>query len=195
MTGPTRWNKRGQFENVFIRQQLTKPYLTWLGADPLGQWPLPDVPNLIPRFTADGPGMREAMTDAFRAQGYTDPGVRWFYKGAKMCLIWPLYATAFPEAEWIIVRRADDEIVASCLKTGFMRAFDTAEGWRRWIAVHKQRFEEMKANGLNVTEIWPQRIIAGDFSEIQPLIQRLGLSWDKHRVVDFVSPALWSGEK
>ena len=34
-------------------------------------------------------------------------GGSWYYKGAKMCLIWPIWHKAFPEAEWIIVRRDD----------------------------------------------------------------------------------------
>lgn len=194
LTGPTRWNKRGQFENIYIRQEVTKPYLAHLGVDPLGQWPLPDVPMIIRQLVADAPGIRERMLNALRAQGYgTEDPRRWFYKGAKMCLIWPLYHVAFPAADWVIVRREEEEIVASCLKTGFMRAFDTAEGWKKWVAVHQTRFQEMKDAGLNVTEIWPRRIIGGDFSEIKPLVERLGLKWDKSRVVGFISPALWSG--
>lgn len=193
LTGATRYNKRGQFENVFIRQQITKPYLARLGVDPMGQWPLPDLPAMIPRLTADAPWLRQQMLDVLAAQGY--PGGRWFYKGAKMCLLWPLYAVAFPDAEWVVVRRDDEEIVRSCLRTGFMRAFDAAEGWHQWVQVHHRRFGEMRAVGLKINEIWPVKIVHGDFSEIRALIQQLGLNWNKPRVVDFVSPALWSGAK
>ena len=46
MRGPNKNNEKGMFENVRIVQNLTKPYLRGIGADQLGQYPLPDIFNL-----------------------------------------------------------------------------------------------------------------------------------------------------
>ena len=40
VTGPTSWNRKGQFENEFIRDRLVKPYLKSINMDPMGQDPL-----------------------------------------------------------------------------------------------------------------------------------------------------------
>lgn len=191
--GATRWNKRGQFENLAIRQGLTKPFLASIGCDPMGQWPLPDLENLEVRkkLRDAAPWMRDEMVSIIQSQG-VKPEQRWYYKGAKMCLLWPLYQAAFPEADWVIARRDDEAIISSCLKTGFMRAFDTAEGWRKWLEVHKTRFAEMFSVGLRLIEIWPQAAIEGDLTQYRFMTAWLGLDWKKSRVIDFISPALWN---
>lgn len=185
VTGPTGANKKGQFENDHIREQVVKPYLRSLGADPLGQDPLPDLDKLIPYkdFFRD-------VTTPICQEGYQSGP--WYYKGAKMCLIWPVWHVAFPKAKWIIVRRTSDNIVRSCLNTGFMRAFHDAEGWSKWVWKHLVRFEEMKDSGLNIREVWSDKLIDGDLSEIQEAIEWAGLEWKEDEVLDFISPELWN---
>jgi hypothetical protein len=39
MSGPTPNNRKGMFENEEVRNQIVKPYLSSIGADPLGQKP------------------------------------------------------------------------------------------------------------------------------------------------------------
>jgi len=110
-----------------------------------------------------------------------------------MCLFWPLWVRAFPEARWIIVRRKSDDIIQSCLKTAFMKAYRTAEGWLGWIDEHKERFIEMEEVGCQIHYVWPQKMIDFDLSEIQSVIGKLGLKWEKNVVEDFIEPAYWSG--
>ena len=109
-----------------------------------------------------------------------------------MCLIWPEWHKAFPDAKWIIVRRRTNDIVNSCMRTGFMNAFQTPEGWRDWVEHHLERFQEMYAAELNILEVWPSKFVAGDFDEIKRVIDALGLKWKEDRVLEFVEPALWS---
>src|SRR4030065_256064 len=66
------------------------------------------------------------------------------------------------------------------------------QGWAKWVDFHLARFDEMKENCSYVYEIYPQQIINGNFESIKTLINILGLSWDKEKVVEFVAPALWS---
>ena len=183
-SGPTRYNARGMFENARIRNEVVKPYLKGIGVDPLGQYPLPDVTALDP-FE----GLQDTVAAILRDQGYTEG--RWYYKGAKMCLIWPLWAEAFPDAQWIIVRRRDEDIIRSCMLTGFMRAYAGAKGWSGWVEEHKKRFAEMWAAGLQVREVWPARLLTGNFSEARNMIEWLGLEWNEEVTRAFIDPRLW----
>ena len=185
--GPNKWNQKGMYENIEIRESVCKPYLLMNGADPKGQKPLPDINKLFPVAN-----LRERIEMIIKYQGYKNE--IWFYKGAKMCLVWPIFHKAFPDAKWIIVRRKDEDIINSCMRTAFMNAYETERGWQDWINVHKQRFLEMKNSGMDVAEVWPSKFVYGDFSEIISLVQSLGLIWNESSVKDFISPELWRGQ-
>lgn len=185
MSGPTQYNKRGMFENANIRNKIVKPYLRRLGVDPLGQRPLPDVSSLTPYRS-----LRSSVCAIMQKEGYKKGP--WFYKGAKLCLIWPIWHKAFPKAKWIIVRRSDEDIINSCLHTGFMRGYSTSEGWQYWVDEHKKRISEMKHSGMDVCEVWPSKFVAGDTSEIRGIVEDCGLLWNEDAVTDFITPALWS---
>lgn len=198
VSGPTRYNRKGQFENDIIRQTIVKPLLRdELGVDPMGQHPLPSIEmvwNYL-QFAGDhGAWLRAKIETIFSNQGY-EKGL-WYYKGAKMCLLWPIWHTAFPSAKWIIVRRADAEIVNSCCRTGFMRAFrrrpNEAECWQGWVDHHKARFAEMLSE-TNAREVWPRKFVDGDLSEIKGVVSWLGLEWDEKRVLEFIEQALYRG--
>ncbi len=185
MSGPTTHNRRGMFENQTIRNDIVKPYLSAIGMDPLGQHPLPNTTDL-----PESKSLRWEVLSTMIGQGY-EAGP-WFYKGAKMCLLWPNWHTAFKDAKWIIVRRNDGDIIHSCMRTGFMRAFRNAEGWQGWIDHHKRCFQEMQDGGLQVREVWAERFIDGEFGEIRDAIAWCGLEWDDEAALEFVSPKLWS---
>lgn len=189
VTGPTRWNPKGQFENNYIRDLIVKPYLQdVLGVDKLGQWPLPDVKKLMP-FTS----LRGTVEHRMREEGYT--GGPWYYKGAKVCLIWPVWHEAFPDATWVIVRRADEEIVSSCLRTNFMRAFDNAQDWQIWVDQHKKRFEEICDNMFGRVHIVDINLFIKKPSLWRGFVERLGLDYDERAVADFVDPTLFGSSK
>jgi hypothetical protein len=128
------------------------------------------------------------------------------YKGAKMCLTWPIWHYAFPDAKWIIVRRRTGDIVDSCIKTGFMRAFsreifrkavgvdNERDGWLWWVHQHEKRFIEMINEGINIKIIWPERMVQGDYSQIMEMIDWLGLKWNSE-VLSFIDPKLWKARR
>ena len=187
MTGKTPHNRRGQFENNFIRNQIVKPHLRKYGYDPLGQKPLPDIEKLPIDMN-----WKTRVINVMKDQGYKSGP--WFYKGAKMCLFWPQWHFAFPTARWIFVRRENRDIINSCLKTGFMSKYKKAEGWQKWIDVHMERLEEMKDAGMDVVEVWPSKIISGNYGEIKNAIHHVGLRWNRDVVHDFIDPRLWHGK-
>jgi|APSaa5957512535_1039671.scaffolds.fasta_scaffold05366_11 hypothetical protein len=190
-SGPTIYNKKGMFENGDIRERCIKPLFNKLGVDPLAQNPLPNV-NLFKEI--DPIQWRDRILDILKDQGLEE-NQTWAYKGAKMCLMWPLFHAAFPKAKWIIVRRRKEEIINSCLRTGFMRGFNTREGWSGWVDEHITRFNEMLNADLDLREVWPQEMIDGGFKEIKSVIEWLGLDWDQEKTIDFVEPKYWNEGK
>lgn len=185
--------KRGvTLENISIRQKLIKPYLMNLGCDPTGQDPLPRTQDLeiYDKMIEDGKGWwGDKVKELIRGQGYKE-GI-WFIKEPKICLIWPLWHAAFPEARWIIVRRNRWDIISSCMNIGFMKAHRDREGWSRWVGIHEDKFLEMKYAGLNISVIYPKNMIEGDFYEIEYIIHKLGLSFHQDKARAFINPQLW----
>jgi hypothetical protein len=199
MSGPNKNNAKGMYENIRIRNQILKPYLRGLGVDPLGQFPLPKI-NKLP-IPSD---WRERVENVIRSDGYKED--EWMYKGAKMSLTWPIWSYAFPNAKWIIVRRKSEDIINSCIKTSFMRAFSResfrkalnvkteAEGWAWWVKQHEKRFVEMINAGLNCKVIWPEKMVCGDYKQIYEMIKWLGLKWNSE-ILSFVDPKLWRARR
>ncbi len=204
LTGPTKYNQKGQFENAYIRDQVEKPYLKSQNLDPLGQFPLADTSNLyIPtswRSQIENTLIREGynnklvkVNQKYPEWDYYD-GKSWYYKGAKACQIWPIWNYAFPDAKWVIVRRASRDIAQSCLDTAFMRYYSEYEGWIKWINHHEEKFVEMVNAGLNVKVIWPERGIKGNYEQLYEVIEWLGLTWRAEKVMEFIEPKLWKAK-
>ena len=197
MSGSNSNNAKGMFENARIRNNVVKPYFRdMLEADKLGQYPLPDTNDLpIPN------NWKHKVEQVMIDEGYIDGS--WFYKGAKMCLHWPVWDYAFPDAKWIVVRRKTSDIINSCMRTGFMRAFSNAnnqravdaqnehDGWLWWVHQHEARFVEMITEGMNVRIVWPERMVEGDYKQIKDTIEWLGLEWQPQEVMNFIEPKLW----
>ncbi len=195
LSGPNKNNEKGMFENRTIVDQITKPYLTSIRCDPMGQKPLPKIEFIHKEAQKEDlvNSVRNRFHKIFQSQGYKEGPL--FYKGAKICTLWPIWAKAFPQAKWVIVRRQPLDIAGSCIHTNFMRAYADRKGWLGWVLEHEQRFEEMIEGGLHVQQVWPQQFIDGDFLEIKSVISNLGLSWNQEKVLDFVEPRLWNKKK
>jgi hypothetical protein len=182
------------FENVRVRENVVMPYLRSIAADPFGQYPLPNTGSLpIPANWSN------QVMNQMRMDGYN--GGLWMYKESCISLIWPVWHYAFPNAKWIIVRRRTGDIIHSCMKTEFMRAFGNVEnqqavkvtsefnGWLWWVHQHEQRFIEMITEGLNCRVIWPARFERGDYQQMYEAIEWLGLRW-KSKALTFIDPKL-----
>lgn len=163
-------------EHPAVRDGLVKPVLKQMGCDPLGQHPLPDVA----RVRTD-PEWREKVTKALG-----DLPEPWGFKDAKTCLLWPLWADAFPDATYVIVRRNRDAIANSCVRTGFMKRHKTRAGWEGWADHYIARLEEMKTH-LRCIEVWP-----GTQPEtFRPMIEACGLTWGRKVVEGVINPNKW----
>lgn len=189
---PDRDKRNAMVENTTIRNKLVKPYLMNIGCDPMGQDPLPRTQDIevYDKMVEDGKDWwSDKIKEIIRGQSYKH-GI-WFYKGAKMCLMWPLWHAAFPEARWVIVRRDKEEIISSCLRTGFMKAYRDRKGWAKWIDQHGDKFLEMVSAKLNISFVHPKKMIEGNFGQIRCLIEDLGLSWYEDKARALINPQLW----
>lgn len=187
------------YENITIQDGVVKTFLNGLKVDPLGQWPLPDVSNMpIPSNWGN------IIESVMIQQGYQKGP--WMLKDTKMNLMWPVWNYAYPNAKWIIVRRKTPEIIRSCMQTGFMNAFDcegcrqevgvstSEEGWLWWIHQQENRFVEMIQAGMDVKQIWPERMVRGDYEQIKDMIRWLGLIW-RDDILSIIDPMLWNTRK
>lgn len=190
MTGKNSNNQRGSYENIDIRQHLVKPFLKKISADPMGQNPLPKEEKVLENLSSYASHFRDFVSHILEKQGW-DGETPWFYKGAKMCLIWQIWHKAFPRAKWVIVRREDYDICSSCLRTNFMRAFNRRGGWQFWVDEHKRKFEEMKKANLNIVEFWPFKVVDGNMAYAKKMVKSLGLDFNGKEINEFISPDLW----
>lgn len=180
-------NKKGLYENDCIREAIVKPYLEQVGVDPMGQRTLLDTSSvLIPRY------WKREVEEVMIAEGYKEGA--WMYKDARIALMWPIWNYAFPNAKWLIVRRRTGDIIQSCMKTAYMNAYETEEGWKSWVHENEKRFIEMITEGINCKQIWPERMVYGDYKQLYETLDWLGLQWSSD-IVDFINPLLWSSRK
>ena len=178
-------NEKGYFENVALREQVVKPILSGLGCDPLGIRRLPGLAS-IPSM----PFLRRLVLHSIRSEGYI--GDRpWMYKGAKLTLIWPVWAAAFPAAEWVVVRRPPTEVVRSCLRTPFMAQHSTdPEFWTSAISAYDERLAAL-AGTHQVHEIMAKELLAHKFDRVRSLFDRVGIPWNEGVACRLVDKGLW----
>jgi hypothetical protein len=183
MTKQNKDYEEGEYSNNRIRDKIVKQYFDRNGWDSKGQFPIPDTKKVNLQI-----GWRKRIEEIMLQEGYSSG--QWMYKDAKLSLIWPVWNDAFPDAKWIIVRRRTADIVQSCLKTGYMTAYDSMEDWIEWVHQYENKYVEMIESGLNCKIIWPERMINKDFKQMEEVIQWLGLEWNDE-VINIIKPLLW----
>jgi hypothetical protein len=182
-------------ENTYLNGFLHS-YYHKINADQKGQYPLPDVNHLkFSRF-------RDSIECSMMTHGYKWGVNPYMLKSSLLCQTWPVWHDQFPDARWIIVRRRTGDIVYSCIHTAFMMAFknedirrqigvnDEREGWLWWIHQHEQRFVEMIETGLNCMVVWPDRMVNDDYTQIQQMLEWVGLPFDEERIRKEIEPLL-----
>lgn len=181
-------NPKGFFEHVYIREKIIKAVLRQAGCDPLGVSKLPPLDLNI-----QVPGLAELVGKVIRSDEYQDDRP-WLYKDAKLTLLWPTFANTFPQARWVIVRRDEDSIIDSCLRTFFMNQHSTERTfWEDFVQEYVIRLNQLKNSGVTCYEIESRDVINGEFSTLRKLVQDLELTYREEELVSFVTPAFWHG--
>jgi hypothetical protein len=116
-----------------------------------------------------------------RHQGYGGgPAV---YKDAKIALVWKLWANAFPDARWIIVRRPIADVVRSvCAAEPMARWFEDEAQVRRWAEMYEAHVRGIQHGwGVEPTQ-----------DGLRGMIDWLGLEWNEEAVSRWVDWELLS---
>jgi len=173
--GETNGNK----ENVAVRDEVLKPYLISLGADPMGQNPLP------PKDAHLSDSMFRIRVE-HRLDGAN------CYKDAKIILCPKIWQESFPYAKWVLVRRNIDDIARSCVNTQFMKKLKIHEEWKNWAHEHQNRMDELEEDlkGQAIS-VWPHKAIHYSIDEFRRIIDFCNLTWDADAVRNIINPNRW----
>jgi hypothetical protein len=183
-------NIRGFFENVILRERVQKEILRQGRFDPLGVRQLPP-----PAWHPVIKSLRAVVAAALAAQQY-DGRQTWGFKDAKLTLTWRVWHEQFPRARWVVVRRSSDEIVASCLRTSFMKQHSGDPGfWRRFVADYLERLEALQQVVGWSRVIEAGEVAAGRFDALEQLVGDLGLTWRPDAAHAFIAPEHWNATR
>jgi hypothetical protein len=176
-------------ENDQLRH-LVSSYYELLGVDKKGQYPLPNIKKLTILTDWDKMVYARLGLEMIKIK----PNQSWMFKSSKIGQTWPLWNNAFPTAKWIIVRRKPVDIINSCLRTGYMTAYQDREGWLEWIHIHEKLFVGMIEAGLNCKQVWPERMVTGDYRQMIEMVEWLGLTWNDS-IPLIIDPLLWKSKQ
>jgi len=164
------------------------------GVQTYSSCPVPETKDLIfPEKWED------KVRDSLKEEGYKDGP--WMFKSSLITTTWPMWHKAFPNAKWIIVRRKTPDIIHSCMKTGYMTMFKnknnldkigkatTEEGWQWLIHEYEKKFVEMIQAGVNCKQVWPERMVTGDYQQVYEVLEWVGLPWND-KIVETIDPLL-----
>jgi len=166
-------------EATAFKLDVLRPYLESIGADPLGQNPLPDLLDLTFCET-----LSERAREALEGVDVL--------KDAKCALVWPIMVAAFPDARWIICHRSPEAIAESCIRASFMTGHKTRADWSEWARTYHARCDEIREK-LPARVGEPDRYIGGDFSELREAIEWAGFAFNEKAVRALVNPRRWGG--
>jgi hypothetical protein len=183
-------------ENVPIREVHIKNYLRKIGFDANGIYPIAE--NYPMGYCPEYWG--EEFHIEMQKQGNNGT---WFYKDNRITILWQLFNAAFPNAVWVIVRRNKNDILESCRKTGSMRTFNSVdvcnelqiktqeEGWSWVEGQYVNRFTQIKKNARNVFEVWPEKFMDNNYSEIKNVLSFCNLEWKEEEVRNYIEPKIF----
>lgn len=110
-------------------------------------------------------------------------------KNSGFSLTWRYWHKLYPNAQWVIVRRKSPYIVNSCVKTAYMTLMKNKsnldllqlsekEAWMWYIHRFEEQWLAMAKEGLDIKEVYPDRMERHDYGRIKQLVVDLGLEWN-----------------
>jgi hypothetical protein len=117
-------------------------------------------------------------------------GLKWLFKSNTLTLAWRYWNKLYPDAQWVIVRRKPPYIINSCTKTAYMDMMKSAkirdhigvkteqDGWKWLIKQYEHQWREMYRAGLNIVEVYPDRMANEDFTQVKILVRQCNFTWN-----------------
>jgi len=188
--GGTCWNEKGFFENVEIKKNAVKNILEENELCPVGVRSLPSPSYKFKNV----PCIRiEVKKILFRHQYMED--MPWYFKDAKLALVWKVWQNAFPNAIWVVVTRNKESVINSCKNTSFMYSKGLSDReWEEWADKYTQIVNSNSLDtvlvGGSVLTVDTDRLMSGDYEEIKNVIALLELRYNSE-IETFVDKSLW----
>ena len=132
--------------------------------------------------------------------------LKWAYKSNTLSLTWRYWNKLYPNAQWVIVRRKPSSIINSCTKTAYQDMMKNKktlkrigvnteeQGWLWLIHQYEKQWVEMYKEGLNIMEVYPDRMENQDYHKISALLNWVNLEW-RDEVQETMSPYFIKIEK
>lgn len=133
-----------------IGQRLIFHLLRKLGAHEDGIVFPPD-PDRLPPY----PWLRFQIERALREQGW-DGVAAWGLQDFRLALLWPLFARAYPDARWVIVEQAPDQVSQHLVASPrFARHSTSPEYWQMFLNAFEDRLAGLRDSGEQVLMVDP----------------------------------------
>jgi len=156
-----RWNKKGYFENLRVRDILIR-YLRANDKDKEGKRYQPR--NLDAKWFRFGHEVTQAMHDEGAGKR------RWYFKDPKILVCRNLWLEHFPSARWVLVTRNHRDTIDSLMRTEFMDAYSTREEWAAFLGRYDYWMAEVRRIARNKTFTFNiDRIFQGEIEAAQEL--------------------------
>lgn len=190
-------NPKGCFENQLVKNGICKPFLLGKG--------LFNVRRLPPRFAGKsldwfdpaiaGPApenLRRRVMAALMADGW-DGEAPVFFKGPFLVRMPKAMCDAFPEARWLLVRRNTQHAMEDRLRTRFCDPVQQVDGDGNYLPddilrCANEAMDQIREHTGNAADIWPEKMIWGQWAAMRAEVEMAGGSWDQEEVEWFADP-------
>ena len=178
-------------ENKQIKSILNSEYKK-NRLDIKGQFPIP-FGNININETI----VKDRIQNVLKYEGYKSG--HWLIKSSRFLQTYRNWKRIYPQAQWVIVKRKPSDVIQSCLKTDYMCAFNSSQvldivqartiekGWLWWIQQQDRLITELVMSEANTFVVWPERMVDGDFGQMEELFARLQLSFERTEVQKYIS--------
>lgn len=173
-------NPKGYFENFILSEMFNQVLRKY---QEISRLEVMLYPNRNVPFDVEH--VRGYVQRILHDQGYKDGP--WYFKYPNALMHLHSIALTFPNARWVVVKRAEEDIRASAVSSFFkVRSFQSVD-----IVGHFLRgLEQVKDIAPDHIEIWPFRLLAQGVEAFKPMIDSLGLKWNEDAVKAFADPSL-----
>ena len=72
-----------------------------------------------------------------------------------------------------------------------MDAHDDKSSWIKFVEAYEARMSKLKSSVSHCRELSTDRLASGDYTELEDVVNWLGLCWQQRKIEQFVSPDLW----
>ena len=178
--GRTKGNIKGQYENRAIGITCFAPALESVRTNPRELLKLarrkrvPSIPNL-----------KRDITYILNTQGYE--GGPAYYKGGPFTFVYDEIYKHFPDAVWLLPKRTP-----ACIHASMIEIYeDRGDGFYSEISSYHRMQDLIERRSSRAYTVDMERVVAGDFGELKPLIEKIGLTWNEDAIREWVDPDLW----